>query len=69
MITPLRVTSDGKIYAWGANYYGQLGLGDTTARSTPTLITSDLVFTDIYNARYQFSVAYNRWTVVYIAGD
>lgn len=52
----LALTSDGKIYAWGNNYYGQLGLGDTTARSTPTLIISDLVFTDI-QCGYKFSVA------------
>lgn len=52
----LALTSDGKIYAWGNNYNGQLGLGDTTARSTPTLIISDLVFTDI-QCGYKFSVA------------
>ena len=32
------VTSDGKLYAFGDNTTGQLGLGDTTARTTPTLV-------------------------------
>jgi alpha-tubulin suppressor-like RCC1 family protein len=32
------VTSDGKLYAWGMNHVGQLGLGDTTNRSAPTLV-------------------------------
>ena len=31
-----------KLYAWGRNNYGQLGLNDTTNRHTPTQIgTSD----------------------------
>ncbi len=31
-------TSDGKVLCWGANDRGQLGLGDTTDRNTPTQI-------------------------------
>ena len=30
------VFKNGKVYVWGANYYGQLGLGDTTNRNAPT---------------------------------
>ncbi len=29
---------DGQVLAWGSNYYGQLGLGDTKNRITPTPI-------------------------------
>jgi alpha-tubulin suppressor-like RCC1 family protein len=32
------LTNKGALYVWGDNYCGQLGLGDETARSTPTLV-------------------------------
>ena len=32
--------SDGKVYSWGYNLYGQLGLGDTVQRLLPTEITA-----------------------------
>ena len=35
----LAVGSDGDIYAWGENYYGQLGDGTTTDQSTPEKVT------------------------------
>lgn len=31
-------TADGRLYAWGANDSGQLGVGDYTARPIPTLV-------------------------------
>jgi len=30
------IFKNGKVYVWGRNYEGQLGLGDTTSRNTPT---------------------------------
>ena len=30
-----------KLYAWGANRYGALGVGDTNSRQTPTLVAGD----------------------------
>lgn len=32
------VKEDGSLWTWGVNDYGQLGLGDTTNRSTPTRV-------------------------------
>jgi uncharacterized repeat protein (TIGR02543 family) len=34
----LAVTTQGRVYAWGYNVYGQLGNGTNTNRNTPTLI-------------------------------
>ncbi len=33
----LALTDEGKLFIWGQNDYGQLGLGDNTVRNTPTL--------------------------------
>lgn len=38
------LTMDGKIWAWGGNAHGQLGLGDTVDRSSPALVSSDTKF-------------------------
>ena len=35
----LAVTTSGRVYAWGYNFYGQLGDGTTTNRTIPTLIS------------------------------
>lgn len=32
------LTEDGKIFSWGWNKYGQLGLGDTVDRNIPALV-------------------------------
>lgn len=36
----LAIKSNGSLWAWGNNAFGQLGLGDTVSRSTPTQIGS-----------------------------
>ncbi len=36
----LALAADGSLWAWGYNYYGQLGLGDSVHRSTPTPVGS-----------------------------
>ena len=35
----LLLLNDGTVYSWGSNSGGQLGLGDTAVRATPTLVT------------------------------
>jgi alpha-tubulin suppressor-like RCC1 family protein len=37
----LCTTTDGKLYAWGRNDFGQLGLGDTVDRSSPVQVGSN----------------------------
>lgn len=44
----------GNLWAWGANEKGQLGVGDTVARSSPVAVLGSILFTDI-NTGYNFS--------------
>lgn len=41
------ITSAGVLYGWGANDQGQLGVGDTVARSSPVAVLGSLVFKDV----------------------
>ncbi len=34
------INSDGEMYAWGRNQYGQLGVGDFSNKQNPTLVQS-----------------------------
>ena len=34
------MSADGRLFMWGWNDNGQLGLGDTTGRTTPTVVTA-----------------------------
>src|ERR1035437_1828044 len=38
----LALTSDGQVWAWGANYFGELGTGDLVNRTVPVQV-SDVV--------------------------
>ena len=40
-------TTDGQVYAWGENIYGQLGTGDTTAREQPVAVSGFPAGTEI----------------------
>lgn len=37
----LALTDTGELYSWGANSYGQLGLGTTLNTSVPTLVPAE----------------------------
>lgn len=39
---------DGSLWAWGSNYYGQLGTGDTTNRKIPAPVGVDLKWQQIH---------------------
>lgn len=41
------LTNDGRIYSWGFNSYGELGVGDTSHRYTPVLIPNLTNVTDL----------------------
>jgi alpha-tubulin suppressor-like RCC1 family protein len=42
----LLIDSNGHLYGCGNNDHGQLGLGDTTDRTTITLIDNTKIYTD-----------------------
>lgn len=48
------LTTSGQLYGWGANSFGQLGIGDynTTWKSSPTLLANGLPFSDLPQSPY-----------------
>ena len=43
------IKSDGTLWGWGYNNYGQMGVGDTTHRSSPVQIGSDTDWAQVSN--------------------
>jgi alpha-tubulin suppressor-like RCC1 family protein len=56
----LAIKSDGTLWAWGANYSGQLGDGTTTSRSRPSQVASGTEWT---------SVAASTWHSLAVRSD
>lgn len=54
------VTVDNELYTWGYNGQGNLGLGDTTNRTTPTLVSMQNV-KKIYPATYGYHNGTNNY--------
>jgi alpha-tubulin suppressor-like RCC1 family protein len=48
----LALRTNGTLWSWGNNVYGQLGLGDTTARSSPVQIGTDTNWSSITCGMY-----------------
>lgn len=46
------IKTDGTLWAWGANYYGELGLGNTTHYSSPVQVGSDTDWAVVKGASY-----------------
>lgn len=44
----------GAAWAWGYNFSGDLGVGNTTSRSSPVAVLGGLVFTDIFTSYSNF---------------
>ena len=61
----LALESDGSVWAWGANKYWQLGVGDNEARSRPTRIPSLSGVTRIYAEAHMSAARLTdgSWTV------
>ena len=64
----LYLTEEGKIWAWGDNREGQLGLGDTKSTNTPTELTVETSFGTI-TAGASHSLAIDADGNVYAWGD
>ena len=64
----LAVSNDGTVYSWGLNSYGQLGLGNKSSYTTPTLISSISDVSKI-SAGYNHAVALNKYGEVYVWGS
>lgn len=65
------ITSDGDLFSWGDNGYGQLGDGSTTTRSAPVAVDMSNITGDVIAcaARGTLSVALTNEGKVYTWGD
>ena len=64
----LAIGSNGRLYTWGDNEYGQLGNGTTNNSTTPVTITLPVTPTAIY-AGYDYSLAIGSNGRLYAWGD
>jgi len=51
------IKTDGTLYTWGNNWYGQLGLGDTTQRLAPVQVGSGTTWSSISCAEAYYTMA------------
>jgi alpha-tubulin suppressor-like RCC1 family protein len=63
----MALTADGKLYSWGRNNYGQLGLGHRTNKTTPTHVTPGIKYLAM-SAGENTSMAINGEGRLYIWG-
>ena len=62
------VKTDGTLWTWGDNSAGQLGHGDTTARSSPTQVGSATDWIHVIDAEENWTVAMKTNGAIYWAG-
>ena len=65
----LALTSDGRVYAWGNNNNGQLGINSTTDRSTPVQIGGFAVPVKHISAGWRHSLAVDTGDIAWAWGD
>lgn len=63
---PINIKSDGTLWTWQGNSYGQLGLNNTTTQSSPTQVGS---LTDWTPAAGQESIGYNGMTTFIVKSN
>ncbi len=64
----ITATVDGRVYTWGLNIYGELGLGDKNNRSTPEEVQNLSNIVDIDGGK-NHSIALDRNGKVYLTGS
>jgi alpha-tubulin suppressor-like RCC1 family protein len=64
--TLIAIDASGKLFAWGSNAYGQLGLGDQVTRSSPVQVMAGRSFTQVaanYYASYALETTGTLWAM------
>ncbi|GBG70272.1 hypothetical protein CBR_g6400 [Chara braunii] len=67
----LAVTEDGRVWSWGCNVKGELGLGDTVARLLPEMVEGKLAeeTVEAVSAGFEHVVALTKQGVLYVWGS
>ena len=61
------IKTDGTLWSWGYNPYGQLGLGDTTQRNSPVQIGSETYWASAYFGQH-YAAALTNTNELYVWG-
>lgn len=69
----LAVTTNGELWAWGANTFGQLGTGDTVTKVSPTRVGADTDWDSVSTISYNLTSAITSYALktnsdLYLAG-
>ena len=51
------IRTDGTLWCWGANWWGQLGVGDTTSHNVPVQVTTRTDWVDVSSGGWSHTCA------------